>query len=119
MVSAMSNPSELVHDRDMAPPHSCCYWPHGHGAPKGKAAQTAGSVVGHDEVEPQFAQTYAAQLMGLQPDVIFAASTLNLEALQSGVREGVVRLSRCSLGDAAGREDHFEIERGTAPNLAQ
>jgi hypothetical protein len=59
------------------------------------------------------AQTYAAQLMGLQPDVIFAASTLNLEALQSGVREGVVRLSRCSLGDAAGREDHFEIERGT------
>jgi hypothetical protein len=56
---------------------------------------------------------HAAQLMGLQPDVIFAASTLNLEALQSGVREGVVRLSRCSLGDAAGREDHFEIERGT------
>src|SRR6266480_7830253 len=34
MVSAMSNPSELVHGRDMAPPHSCCYWPHGQGAPK-------------------------------------------------------------------------------------
>jgi putative ABC transport system substrate-binding protein len=28
------------------------------------------------------AQTYAAQLIGLQPDVIFAASTLNLEALR-------------------------------------
>jgi putative tryptophan/tyrosine transport system substrate-binding protein len=36
------------------------------------------------------AQTYAAQLMGLQPDVIFAASTLNLEALQSRSRR------RCS-----------------------
>ena len=28
------------------------------------------------------AQTYAAQLIGLQPDVIFAASTLNLEAVR-------------------------------------
>src|SRR5262245_48869376 len=28
------------------------------------------------------AQTYAAQLIGLQPDVIFAASTLNLEAIR-------------------------------------
>jgi hypothetical protein len=63
MVSAMSNPSELVHDRDMAPPHSCCYWPHGQGAPKGKAAQTAGSVVGHDEVESQTAR--AIELQGL------------------------------------------------------
>src|SRR5260370_42642039 len=60
MVSAMSNPSEVVHDRDMAPPHSCCYWPHGQGAPKGKAAQTAGSGVGHDEVEPQTARAYPA-----------------------------------------------------------
>ena len=44
MVSAMSNPSELVHGRDMAPPYSCCYWPHGQGAPEGKAPQTAGSL---------------------------------------------------------------------------
>src|SRR5439155_20852439 len=42
--SAMSNPSELVHGRDMAPPYSCCYWPHGQGAPEGKAPQTAGSL---------------------------------------------------------------------------
>src|SRR5258707_10838588 len=27
--SAMSNPSELVHGRDMASPRSCRYWPHG------------------------------------------------------------------------------------------
>jgi hypothetical protein len=40
----------------MAPPHSCCYWPHGQGAPKGKAAQTAGSVVGHGGVERQTAR---------------------------------------------------------------
>jgi hypothetical protein len=25
----MSNPSELVHGRDMASPRSCRYWPHG------------------------------------------------------------------------------------------
>src|SRR5260221_10425436 len=29
--SAMSNPSELVHGRDMASPRSCRYWPHGQG----------------------------------------------------------------------------------------
>src|SRR5215831_9476057 len=28
---AMSNPSELVHGRDMALPRSCCYWPYGQG----------------------------------------------------------------------------------------
>jgi len=30
--------------------------------------------------------------------------------LQSGVREGAVRLSGCPLGDAPGRADHFEVE---------
>jgi hypothetical protein len=61
--SAISNPSAWVHGRDIASPPSCCYWPHGQGAPKGKAAQTAGSVVGHDEVEPQTAR--AIELQGL------------------------------------------------------
>ena len=34
--------------------------------------------------------------------------------LQSGVREGAVRLSERALGNAAGGADHFEVQRGTA-----
>ncbi len=36
--------------------------------------------------------------------------------LQGGVREGAVRLSGCTLGNAPGRADHFEVERGTTLN---
>src|SRR5260370_20151607 len=32
--------------------------------------------------------------------------------LQSGVREGAVRLSECASGNAPGGEDHFEVKRG-------
>jgi hypothetical protein len=34
--------------------------------------------------------------------------------LQSSVREGAVRLSGCTLGDAARGEDYFEVARRTA-----
>jgi hypothetical protein len=34
--------------------------------------------------------------------------------LQSGVREGAVRLSRFTLGNAPAGADHFEVERGTS-----
>src|SRR5258708_1273351 len=38
VASAISNPSELVHGRDMASPRSCCYWPYGQGeAPRAKS----------------------------------------------------------------------------------
>jgi hypothetical protein len=38
----MSNPSELVHGRDMASPRSCCYWPYG----QGKGARVASANPG-------------------------------------------------------------------------
>src|SRR5260370_41470896 len=38
--SAMGNPSELGHGRDMASPRSCCYWPHGQGEGSQRAKPT-------------------------------------------------------------------------------
>src|SRR6266545_2743587 len=43
--SAMSSPSAWVHRRDMASPHSCCYWPYGQGEGSPRAKPTDSSCV--------------------------------------------------------------------------
>src|SRR6266446_7660301 len=45
--SAMSNPSEWVHGRDMASPRSCCYWPHGQGEASQRQSQLISPRVAH------------------------------------------------------------------------
>src|SRR6516165_1280401 len=45
--SAMSNPSEWVHGRDMASPRSCCYWPHGQGEASQGQSQLISPRVAH------------------------------------------------------------------------
>jgi len=52
------------------------------------------------------------RMHGPRDEVI--AHVQNFLIRKSGVREGAVRLSGCPVGDAPGRADHFEVERGTA-----